>query len=322
MDVTNARDAFTIRKIWTYLDNHHWPGPRGYSGPDLTRDGTNRIYYQQFTMENKVVVPRVCSAGFTGCSCQEDWRRIRVRAQLRCHSANHRRRVDGATCGEFAEGKPTTQSTTDWGGSASRAVDGNTDQNYHHGSCTCTKNGGNEWWRVDLQQVVDVQSVQIWNRKDCCKDRINGARIVVGNSLDHHQGKVCAVLDSISDSRIYSCVASGRYVFVVNSAGEHLTLCEVKVFGTPHDVVAARKQAQAEESFDVAQAHARAVLRAMLAGRRLEVAERRLEVEEEPVLEVLEVAERRLEVEEEPVLKGLAAGETEVTSEATTHQLP
>ena len=68
-------------------------------------------------------------------------------------------------------------------GAASNAIDGNRDSNYHAGSCTHTAAQTNPWWRVDLLESYIVTSITITNRGDCCPERLNGAEIHIGNSL-------------------------------------------------------------------------------------------------------------------------------------------
>lgn len=76
-----------------------------------------------------------------------------------------------------ALGKTASQSSTAHGGSAARAVDGNSDGNYNAGSVTHTNSDANPWWQVDLGQNYFVVSVDVWNRTDCCADRLNGAKV-------------------------------------------------------------------------------------------------------------------------------------------------
>ena len=62
----------------------------------------------------------------------------------------------------MALNKPTAQSSTHSGGVPSRAVDGNTKSNW--GDNTCTHTDGinpSQWWRVDLQQRVAVEKVNL-----------------------------------------------------------------------------------------------------------------------------------------------------------------
>ena len=76
--------------------------------------------------------------------------------------------------------QPTSQSTTDHGGSASRA-DGNTDGNFGSASTTHTRNNtpGNPWWEVDLGSVTSVSRIIIHNRTDGWTDRLNDAQVEV-----------------------------------------------------------------------------------------------------------------------------------------------
>ena len=70
-----------------------------------------------------------------------------------------------------------TQTNTSAGGVASRAVDGKTSGWYSHGSVTHT--AGDKWtyWVLAFNQHVSIKKVKIYNRVDCCKDRLSGARL-------------------------------------------------------------------------------------------------------------------------------------------------
>lgn len=68
---------------------------------------------------------------------------------------------------------------------ASNAVDGNKATNLANNSCTYITAKRNPWWRVTLQQPYKIVMVAITNRGDCCADRIDGAEIRIGNSLDN-----------------------------------------------------------------------------------------------------------------------------------------
>jgi len=60
----------------------------------------------------------------------------------------------------------TKQSSTDFGGDARRAIDGNTDGDYNKNSVSHTKSEDNPWWEVDLGKVVAIDRVVLWNRTD------------------------------------------------------------------------------------------------------------------------------------------------------------
>src|SRR5262249_27273011 len=76
---------------------------------------------------------------------------------------------------DIALNMPTSQSSTFPGYPASKANDGNTDGNVGHGSVTVTNSAteANPWWQVDLGASATVNSVVVWNRTDCCGNRLS-----------------------------------------------------------------------------------------------------------------------------------------------------
>uniref|UniRef100_A0A8C4XBU6 Fucolectin tachylectin-4 pentraxin-1 domain-containing protein n=1 Tax=Erpetoichthys calabaricus TaxID=27687 RepID=A0A8C4XBU6_ERPCA len=124
---------------------------------------------------------------------------------------------------------------------AVNAIDGNRDSNYHHGSCACTNVHNTPWWRVDLLANHKINMVVITNRGDCCPEQINEAEIRIGNSLENegNNNPRCATITSIplGVSTSYNCQGmEGRYVnVVIPGKTQHLTLCEVEVYGVPID---------------------------------------------------------------------------------------
>jgi hypothetical protein len=71
-----------------------------------------------------------------------------------------------------SNGAVATQSYTTHGGSASRAIDGNTDGNWGGGSVTHTAAMANPYWEVALGDYYNVTRVDVYNRLDCCSDRL------------------------------------------------------------------------------------------------------------------------------------------------------
>jgi mono/diheme cytochrome c family protein len=66
-----------------------------------------------------------------------------------------------------ARGGKATQSTTDYGGEAARAIDGNTNGDYYGGnSVTHTAEQDNPWWEVDLGNPLAIERIVVWNRTD------------------------------------------------------------------------------------------------------------------------------------------------------------
>jgi hypothetical protein len=76
-----------------------------------------------------------------------------------------------ASC-DVATGWRAWQSSTDYGGSADRAVDGNTDTHYFQGqSCSHTEEEPQPWLAIDMGEAAAgraVKAVTIYNRADCC----------------------------------------------------------------------------------------------------------------------------------------------------------
>ena len=74
-----------------------------------------------------------------------------------------------------ALGKTATQKSLDWGGTPDRAVDGNIDGAFFANSVTHTAEDGSAepWWQVDLGSDVPIHEIAVWNRTDCCSDRLS-----------------------------------------------------------------------------------------------------------------------------------------------------
>ncbi|CAM4630528.1 unnamed protein product [Leuciscus chuanchicus] len=119
---------------------------------------------------------------------------------------------------------------------AQNAVDGNRNSNLHHGSCTHTHADKDPWWRVDLGEEYKVTRVSITNRGDCCAERINGAQIRIGNSLENNgnNNELTVTVVSIpaggTETFKFKPI-KGQYVnIIIPGRNEYLHLCEVEVF--------------------------------------------------------------------------------------------
>ncbi|XP_078126401.1 uncharacterized protein LOC144530632 isoform X1 [Sander vitreus] len=151
--------------------------------------------------------------------------------------------VLGQTSGQIApniaRGGNAIQSSVLKDGVPERAIDGNRASNWAQGSCIHTNIDLQPWWRLDLLKTYQINNVTITNRGDCCPERINGAEIRIGDSLnDNGNGNPrCAVISSIAagTSQTFACNGmEGRYVnIVVPGRQQYLTLCEVEVTGQP-----------------------------------------------------------------------------------------
>lgn len=83
---------------------------------------------------------------------------------------------------DIALGGTATQQSTDWGGVASRAIDGNTNGNWGNNSVTHTQDNSNNpqpWWQVDLGSMQAIGAIQLWNRTDYGPDRLSNFSVSV-----------------------------------------------------------------------------------------------------------------------------------------------
>ena len=121
----------------------------------------------------------------------------------------------------------TSQSSEGWSGRPSRAVDGITNQNYNHNSCTHTGHPAKtkEWWKLDFGSSKKVSKVEVWNRADCCSNRLNGVEVKVGDS-------VCGKLTGKTTMQVVTCNKEGSSVTLLMPRRNYLSLCEVKVYGS------------------------------------------------------------------------------------------
>lgn len=85
-----------------------------------------------------------------------------------------------------ALGKTAFQTTTAYGGDASRAVDGNTSGVYGNNSVTHTADGSNGWvagtpvyWEVDLAGDFAINEIVVNGRNDCCPNRLGNFRVSI-----------------------------------------------------------------------------------------------------------------------------------------------
>ncbi|XP_051949140.1 uncharacterized protein LOC127620084 [Xyrauchen texanus] len=132
--------------------------------------------------------------------------------------------------------KAVQSSTYNEIGDAQNAIDGKSNSNYMLRSCTHTQIENDPWWRVDLLEVYIVTKVTITNRGDCCEERIEGAQIRIGNSLENNgnNNELASTVSSIPPGGTKTFKfkpIKGRYVNIFLSGGNKiLTLCEVQVF--------------------------------------------------------------------------------------------
>jgi hypothetical protein len=136
------------------------------------------------------------------------------------------------TFGNVSQGKQAWQSSTALGAEANRAVDGNTDGNYFGGSVTHTEAGAHEWWMVDLGAPHEIRSIAIYNRTDCCSERLD-ARVLITEGRTLADPVFQAQLGRVTDRVNLEMRTVGRYVWILQNSANHLHIAEVAVEGRP-----------------------------------------------------------------------------------------
>lgn len=147
-------------------------------------------------------------------------------------------------------GKNAAQSSTISGGSAARAVDGNTNGNFAANSVTHTNSTLEPWWQVDLGSNRAVEQIRIWNRTDGdFSNRLTNFYVLVSDNpitpagltaarqqpgvSSYHVAGTAGVPTKINIGR------TGRYVRVQLAGTNYLSLAEVEVMAnalTVYDV--------------------------------------------------------------------------------------
>jgi hypothetical protein len=95
------------------------------------------------------------------------------------------------------------------------------------------------WWKVDLGYTASIGGGKIWGRTDCCQERLDGFQIWVGSSGSAYNAagnKKCYTsttteqLQSIPYTHAFDCAALGRYLWIVLTTGQCLSMREVEVY--------------------------------------------------------------------------------------------
>ncbi len=139
-------------------------------------------------------------------------------------------------------GKAVLQSSIWYGAVPERAIDGITDGDYNEGSVTHTANELQPWWEIDLGESYDMTNVVLWNRTDCCSDRLSNFHILVGDD-PFVSGDLAAVQGQPGVTDIFyagqppamsthAVQRTGRYLRVQLSGTNFLSLAEVQVFAS------------------------------------------------------------------------------------------
>ncbi len=144
--------------------------------------------------------------------------------------------------------KATASSSSAYGGYAlaSRAIDGDTNGNWsgnsvaHTGGSTTT-----DWIDIELENSSEISEIVIWNRSDCCSNRILNCYLLVSeNPFPTSSSLTDALQNATFTHEITSSSAqfninvavTGQYIRIQksgnNPGGNYFNLAEIEVFGS------------------------------------------------------------------------------------------
>jgi len=128
-----------------------------------------------------------------------------------------------------ALGKTATQSSTGYGGTADRAVDGNIDGVFNDNSVTHTNSQAGAWWMVNLGSAFTISSIEIYNRTDGYMDRLSDYTVTILNGSQNVVWSNHQTTYPNPVTQIDAGGTSGQYVRIQLTGTNYLSLAEVKV---------------------------------------------------------------------------------------------
>ncbi|WP_299436370.1 carbohydrate-binding protein [uncultured Aquimarina sp.] len=143
------------------------------------------------------------------------------------------RNNDNGGSDNLALGGTATQSSTNQahGGAAPRAIDNNTNGSWSGGSVTHTETEVNPWWQVDLESSYSIDEIVVFNRTDCCTNRLSNYTVSIINSdgdTTFSKSFTSAPNPSIT---VNAGGVTGHIIKVQINGNGTLSLAEVEVYG-------------------------------------------------------------------------------------------
>ncbi len=122
------------------------------------------------------------------------------------------------------------QSSTSHNAPAARAIDGRADGSFN--SCSCSSEQQDAWWELDLGLETPIDHIVVYNRNDCCPERLDNASITV---LDANRKPVAE--NRIGDAPFRKVITHNPEAPNPKNGGQtHEIVLELK---PPQDVLAA-----------------------------------------------------------------------------------
>lgn len=141
----------------------------------------------------------------------------------------------------LAPNKVVSQSSLAWGGFARYAIDGNNDGNWGNSTVSHTDLEQSPWLSVDLGKEHYIDRLRLWNRTDCCTERLVNFYVLVSEqpfesndlnaSLNQAGVKVIHHAGVAGRETEFDISGLGRYIRVQLAGQGILSLAELEVLG-------------------------------------------------------------------------------------------
>lgn len=102
----------------------------------------------------------------------------------------------------------------------------------------CTNQETNPWWEVDLQGTYNIKEIKLYNRINCCPDRLANFTILVSSTpfTANFGGTVFTKNQAAPSGQggkgSYTGNATGRYVRLYLENSNYLSIPEIEIYGT------------------------------------------------------------------------------------------
>jgi hypothetical protein len=124
-----------------------------------------------------------------------------------------------------------SQSSTYPSGEAWQAIDGNTNSAWFDGSVAHSGQQDNPWWQVRLAEDAAIDSVVLWNRTDCCSERLSNVWLTLWQDNQQVASQWIADAPAPTASYAFSSVLADTVRLDRIVSNDDLQVAEVQVFG-------------------------------------------------------------------------------------------
>ncbi len=136
-----------------------------------------------------------------------------------------------------------TESSEQFGALGERAIDGDTNGNFWAGSTTLTKWEAQPWIEIDLGQISNIESFNVYNRTDCCDGFLSNYHILISD-VPFTSTNLAATIAQAGVVDIFEAAVAGtptavtapanttgRYVRIQLEGTSFLGLAEIEIIG-------------------------------------------------------------------------------------------